>query len=108
MTNPQIFNNFVIFQTETGKVNVDVFFKNENLWLTQKLMAELFETSKQNTSLHIKNVFDSKELSAKSTVKEFLTVEKEGSREVSHELESDFDKEVKKMISINKKSSKKL
>ncbi len=87
MTNPQIFNNFVIFQTETGKVNVDVFFKDDNLWLTQKLMAELFETSKQNISLHIKNVFDSEELSEESTVKEFLTVQKEGNREVSRELE---------------------
>jgi len=43
----QKLSNFVIFQTEEGKVNIDVFFADETLWLTQKVMAELFDTTKQ-------------------------------------------------------------
>ena len=45
-------SNFVIFKTEEGKVNIDVFFAHDTLWLTQKIMAELFDTTKQNISLH--------------------------------------------------------
>jgi len=83
----QKFNNFVIFQTDQGKVNIDVFFANDNLWLTQKVMAELFDTTKQNISLHLQNIFDEGELSKKATVKDFLTVQKEGRREISRKIE---------------------
>ncbi|MBU0974608.1 virulence RhuM family protein [Patescibacteria group bacterium] len=81
------FSNFVIFKTSTGKVNVDVFFKDNTLWLTQKVMAELFETSKQNISLHLKNIFSEGELSLQATVKDFLTVQKEGNRNVTRKVE---------------------
>ncbi len=74
----QKFNNFVIFQTEEGKVNIDVFFAYDTLWLTQKVMAELFETTKQNISLHLKNIFDERELEEESVVKEFLTTAADG------------------------------
>ena len=74
------FNNFVIFQTEKGKVNIniDIFFKDENLWLTQKKIAELFETTKQNISLHLKNIFSSSELVEGAVVKDFLTTASDG------------------------------
>jgi len=78
----QEFSNFVIFQTETWKVNIDVFFQNETLWLTQKKIAELFETTPQNITLHLKNIFESWELTEKSTCKDFLQVQKEWNREV--------------------------
>jgi len=74
----QKLSNFVIFQTEEGKVNIDVFFAYETLWLTQKVMAELFDTTKQNISLHLKNIFDEGELDEKSVVKEFLITAADG------------------------------
>ena len=62
------FNNFVIFQTENGKVNIDVFFQNETLWLTQKKMAELFEVNVPAISKHLKNIFETGELDEKVVV----------------------------------------
>ena len=58
----QKIENFVIFQTETGKVNVEVFFQNDTLWLTQKTMAELFEKDRTVISKHLKNIFSEGEL----------------------------------------------
>ena len=72
------FSNFVIFQTASGKVHIDVFFKDDNLWLTQKKIAELFETTKQNISLHLKNIFADNELEEISVVKDFLTTAEDG------------------------------
>ncbi len=63
--NLQLLNNFVIFQTASGKVNVDVFFQNETLWLTQKKMAELFEVERPAITKHLKNIFDERELDEK-------------------------------------------
>lgn len=81
----QKLSNFVIFQTEEGKVNIDVFFAYETLWLTQKVMADLFDTTKQNISLHLKNIFDEGELEEDSVVKEFLTTAADGKTyEVEH------------------------
>lgn len=81
----QEFSNFVIFQTDTGKVNIDVFFQDETLWLTQKKMAELFETTPQNITLHLKNIYNEQELDKNATCKEFLQVQKEGLREVKRQ-----------------------
>lgn len=69
----QKINNFVIFQTDEGKINIDVFFAEDTLWLTQKVMAELFGTTKQNISLHLQNIFKEQELAENSVVKDFLT-----------------------------------
>ena len=55
-------NNFIMYTTDDGQVDIEVRLEEENVWLTQKSMAELFETTKQNVSLHIKNIFDEKEL----------------------------------------------
>lgn len=62
------FSNFVIFQTSTGKVNIDVFFHNQTLWLTQKKMAELFEVNVPAISKHLKNIFEEGELDEKVVV----------------------------------------
>ncbi|OGG29820.1 cell filamentation protein Fic [Candidatus Gottesmanbacteria bacterium RIFCSPLOWO2_01_FULL_46_21] len=63
----------IMYQTEDGKTRVEVRFEHENVWLTQKLMAELFGTTKQNISLHLQNIFKDKELDQNSVVKDFLT-----------------------------------
>ena len=65
---PQLFSNFVIFQTTTGKINIDVYFQNETLWLTQKNMAELFEVNVPAISKHLKNIFETGELDEKVVV----------------------------------------
>ncbi len=55
-------NEIAVYETEDGKIKVNVLFENENLWLTQKLMAQLFECSTDNISLHLKNIFNDREL----------------------------------------------
>jgi hypothetical protein len=69
----QKLSNFVIFQTDEGKVNIDVFLAYETLWLTQKIMAELFDTTKPNINMHLKKIFKEGELNENSVVKDFLT-----------------------------------
>ncbi len=78
---------FIIYQTELGHTKIDVRLDNETVWLTQQLMADLFQTSKQNISLHIHHIFDEGELLPEATVKEYLTVRQEGKREVKRSLE---------------------
>lgn len=67
-------NGIIIYQTQDGQTKIDVRLENETIWLTQNQMAELFQTTKQNVSLHIKNIFEEGELSENSIVKDYLTV----------------------------------
>ncbi len=78
----KLLQNFVIFKIDNTKVNIDVLFENETLWLTQKQLAELFETTPQNITLHLKNIYQEQELTENATCKNFLQVQKEGKREV--------------------------
>ncbi|MFP4487292.1 MAG: RhuM family protein [Campylobacterales bacterium] len=78
-------NNLVKYND--GEIEVQISIKEDTIWLTQKQIAELFEVTKQNISLHTIEIFKSKELNKNSTVKKYLTVQKEGNREVSRELE---------------------
>ena len=78
MNNSQI----IIYQTETGQTKIDVRLENETVWLTQKLMADLFQTTPQNITIHLKNIFDEGELQEEATCKDFLQVQKEGKRMV--------------------------
>jgi len=80
-------SQMIIYKTETGETKIDVRFENETVWLTQSDLAKLFQTSKQNISQHIKNIFDEKELSENSTVKKIFTVQKEGNREIKREID---------------------
>lgn len=80
-------SQLVIYKTEAGDIKIDVRFQNETVWLSQQLMAELFQTTKQNISLHIANIYEDKELAPKTTVKDFLTVQKEGNRQVTRNVE---------------------
>jgi hypothetical protein len=75
-------SQIIIYQTEDGKIKLDVRLENETVWLTQKLMAELFQTTPQNITIHLKNIYEEGELSEEATCKDFLQVQKEGSRNV--------------------------
>ena len=80
-------NEIEIYKTNDGGTQVEVRFEDDTVWLTQQQMALLFHQSKQNISLHIKNVYNEKELIKKTTVKESLTVQNEGGRSVSRAIE---------------------
>jgi hypothetical protein len=71
---------FLVYQTEDGKLKLDVRFEGETVWLTQQHMAELFQTTKQNISLHIQNTFAEGELTEISVVKESLTTAADGKK----------------------------
>jgi hypothetical protein len=73
-------SEILIYQTEDGQTKIDVRMENETVWLTQAQMAELFQTSKQNVSLHINNVFKEGELNELSVVKEYLTTASDGKK----------------------------
>lgn len=72
-----------MYQTEDGNVKINVVFEDETVWLTQSQMAELFQTTPQNITTHIKNIYVEGELEQDSTCKDFLQVRKEGRRTVS-------------------------
>jgi len=67
----QQFNNFVLFQAENGKVNIDVYFQDETLWLTQKAIAELFEKGRTTITGHLKKIFEEGELDENSVCRNF-------------------------------------
>jgi hypothetical protein len=71
-------SRIILYQTPDGKTKVDVRFEGETVWLSQIQMAKLFETTKQNISLHINNVYKEAELLRESTVKDYLIVQIEG------------------------------
>ena len=73
----------ILYQTDTGNVSVSVIFADETFWLTQKSMAELFNCSSDNISLHLKNIYAENELSEQSTAEEFSVVQTEGGRNVT-------------------------
>lgn len=71
-------SNFLMYQTEDGETKIDVRMEDETVWMTQKSMAELFQTSKQNISLHINNIIKEEELREDSVVKFYLTTASDG------------------------------
>jgi hypothetical protein len=79
-------NQIAFYQSPNGSVNIEVLYAEENIWLTQKKMAELFDCSSDNISLHLKNIYNEKELDQRSTTEEFSVVQIEGGRQVSRRL----------------------
>lgn len=79
-------SQIIIYQTEDGQTKLDVRFQDENVWLTQNRMAELFQTSSDNISLHLKNIFAEGELTEIATTEDFSVVRQEGSRQVKRQL----------------------
>lgn len=80
-------NNILIYQDENGVTKVDVRFSDEDIWLTQQQVAELYDTTQQNISQHIDSIYKDKELNREATNKKFLLVRTEGSRQVKRNID---------------------
>ena len=72
----------LIYQNEKGDTKVDVYFAEDTIWMTQRTIAELYQTTPQNITTHIKNIYEDHELSEEATCKNYLQVQLEGGREV--------------------------
>ena len=70
-------NQIAFYQSPDGSVNIEVLYAEENIWLTQKKMAELFDTTPQNITQHLKNIYTESEADQTATCKDFLQVQKE-------------------------------
>lgn len=77
----------IIYKSADGRSELSVHLENEDVWLTQKQLVELYQTAKSTVSEHIKNIYADEELLPEATVRKIRTVQKEGNREVSRELE---------------------
>ena len=73
-------NNIVIYASKDGTVKVDVSVENEDIWMSQDVMANLYDTTKNNISIHLKNIFGEGELEKYSVVKKFLTTASDGKK----------------------------
>ena len=71
-------SNIIFYQTQDGVTKISVTLNNDTVWLNQAQMAELFQTTKQNISLHVNNIFEEGELDKEQVVKDFLTTASEG------------------------------
>ena len=79
----------ILYQTEDGLTRVECRFVEETLWLSQALLAELFQTTPQNITLHLKALYSDEEISVAATCKDYLQVRREGAREVCREVKHD-------------------
>ena len=75
-------NQIAFYQSPDGSVNIEVLYAEENIWLTQKKMAELFNTTAQNITQLLKNIYTESELNQTATCKNFLQVQNEGGRDI--------------------------
>ncbi len=80
-------NEIVLYQPNDISIKLEVRVEDETVWLSQQQMTTLFNQTKQNISLHINNCFKERELKESSTVKEYLTVQKEGKRTVKRNIQ---------------------
>ena len=78
---------FDIFSTQSAGDGLEVRYENETIWLSQKLMARLFEVTVPTINEHLKNIFESGEISQEGTLRKFRTVQTEGSREITREVD---------------------
>src|SRR3989344_5542451 len=81
------FTEFLLYTDQNGKVKVEIFLRDENIWLTQAKIAELFGVVKSTISEHMANIFESGELQKEATVRKFRTVQNEGNRQVKRYVE---------------------
>lgn len=79
-------NKIILYQDDNGITKVSVRFAEEDLWLTQRQIAEIYDTTQQNISQHIEGIYKDKELQSEATHKKFLLVQKEGNRDVKREV----------------------
>ena len=95
---------FLMYNTVDGEVSINAIVKDETIWLTQRAMAQLFDCSTDNISLHLKNIYQTKELDEAATTEDFSAVQSEGKAEAEYALfnptqkiVSDFDRVIKQM-----------
>ena len=86
LTPAQPGGEFLLFRDEDGRIRLEVRFEAGTVWLTQRQMAELFQTTPQNITLHVRNILSEGELAEEATCKEFLQVQPEGGRTVRRKL----------------------
>ena len=87
MTKGKNDNHLIIYQDDNGLVKINVRFADEDVWITQGQLAEIYDTTQQNIALHIKNIYANKELTDESTHKKYLLVRQEGSRNVQRNID---------------------
>lgn len=80
-------NNIIIYQDENGITKVNVRFVDEDIWLNQNQIAEIYKTTQENISMHIRNIYKEQELNNDSTNKKFLLVQNEGNRQVKRNID---------------------
>lgn len=80
-------NDIMIYEDKDGITKVNVKFTDEDIWLTQNQLAEIYKTTQENISMHIKNIYKDGELQDIWTNKKFLLVQKEGNREVKRNID---------------------
>jgi hypothetical protein len=77
----------ILYQTEDGRTRIECRFEGETIWLTQALMAELFQTTLQNINLHLQNIYEEGELDPEATIKSYLMARTEGTRQVRRPIQ---------------------
>ena len=85
----------VVYVGDDGKSQIQARLQDENMWLTQVQLAQVFQTTRQNIGQHIKNIYEEKELDPSATIKKFFIVQIEGDREVSRHIEQQHLEESK-------------
>lgn len=80
-------NGIIIYQDDNGMTKINVRFSDEDVWLTQQQLAEIYDTTQQNISMHISNIFGDNELDQNRTHKKYLLVRQEGSRKVQRNMD---------------------
>lgn len=83
----QEIRQFILYTTENGDVKLEIFIEEETLWLSQKMMAELFEVEVSTVNYHVKEIYKSNELEENPTIRKFRIVQKEGNREVKRNID---------------------
>ncbi|MBU3979388.1 virulence RhuM family protein, partial [Patescibacteria group bacterium] len=81
------FTEFLLYTTPNGKVKVEVFLRNENIWLTQAKIAELFGVDRSVVTKHLQNIFKEGELNKNATCAKIAQVQIEGQRQVTRDVE---------------------
>jgi len=80
-------SELILYQTEDNRTRIEVRLENETVWLTQKLMAELFQKDVRTVNEHIQNIFEEGELTPEATIRNFRIVQPEGARQVTRQIE---------------------
>ncbi len=100
ISSPAAASDILLYQTEDGQTRVECRFENENVWLTQALMAELFQTTPQNMTLHLAAIYAEGELAEAATCKDHLQVRTEGGRQVKRTLREGEITELNRVVTM--------